>query len=117
MKKSNIKKGIVDGERFDSMWEAAYYIWARDVKGYSIIRNKSDFLTYIDALGKQRKFFPDFKCNNEFIEVKGRWRESDTMKQEQNPEVKFVTSPEINEIIKEVEQKFPHWRQRYIIVN
>ena len=55
--------------KFDSSWELAYYIWLKD--------NNIEFeyqpepLTYLYEQ-KEHKYFPDFKINNELIEIKGK---------------------------------------------
>ena len=57
-----------DGERFDSSWELAYYIWLKD--------HNIPFEFHIDPIdysykGKRHRYFPDFKVKNELVEIKG----------------------------------------------
>jgi len=112
--KSNVKRGILDGERFDSQWEAAFYVWAKEVKGWTVQRNRSEFLLYIDN-NKQKKFFPDFICNGRYYEIKGVWRETDVKKQEQCPFVEFLSSSEIAEIMDALAKEVPNWKDRYML--
>ena len=57
-----------DGQRFDSSWELAYYIWLKD--------HNIPFEFHIDPIdysyqGKRHRYFPDFKVKNELVEIKG----------------------------------------------
>ncbi len=58
-----------DNQKFDSSWELYFYIYNKDL-GKNIIRNSEDFFTYEDN-GKVRKYFPDFKIDDKYYEVKG----------------------------------------------
>lgn len=54
---------------FDSSWELAYYIWCED---HNIkIERCYDSFTYYDSNKNSHEYFPDFKLNNIFIEIKG----------------------------------------------
>jgi hypothetical protein len=63
------KKYIYNDLQFDSSWELAYYIWLKD--------NNIDFeyqpnISFdYEYAGKIHKYFPDFKVNDEYIEIKG----------------------------------------------
>lgn len=57
-----------DGQRFDSSWELAYYIWLKD--------HNIPFEFHIDPIdysyqGKMHRYFPDFKVNGMLVEIKG----------------------------------------------
>lgn len=106
--------GTGDGVHFDSKWEYAYYRWAKDIRGYSIERNVSDYLYYLDAAGKRRRFYYDFMVNGCPHEVKGIFRANDVLKMEQCPQVKFIYGDEMKHIIKEVYKEFPDWETSYI---
>lgn len=67
MKKTK-SKYYYDSKYFDSGWELAYYIWLKD--------NNIEFEYHTIKLpyqynNKTYYYFPDFKVNNEFIEIKG----------------------------------------------
>lgn len=63
------KKYLFNGMRFDSSWELAYYIWNRD-NGIDLI-HEPEKIEYIDSIGKHHYYFPDFKKDGLFIEIKG----------------------------------------------
>lgn len=57
-----------DGQRFDSSWELAYYIWLKD--------HNIPFEFHIDPIdysyqGKSHRYYPDFKVNGMLVEIKG----------------------------------------------
>lgn len=106
--------GTGDGVHFDSKWEYAYFRWARDIMGYSIERNSSDYLYYLDAAGKRRRFYYDFLVNGCPHEVKGIFRANDVLKMEQCPQVKFIYGDEMKQIIKSVFKEFPDWESSFI---
>ena len=107
-------KGSARGADFDSYWEFAFYIWKRDIKGEYCERNIQDHVNYIDESGKVRKFYPDFKVVGGYAEVKGIFRPSDQCKMDQHPEIKFYFGNEMKQIVKEVSQHFPKWKQEYM---
>lgn len=110
------KKGTMDGEQFDSMWEGAVYVYYRYIKGLAIERNRTEWLPYIDDDGKKRKFYPDFKIGNRFVEVKGIYRTSDMCKMTQHPEVEFIDKTTIGPILTELTKKLPDWKKDYIVI-
>lgn len=55
-------------EFFDSSWELAVWIWAKD-KGKNIIREP--ICIEYDFKGTKHKYFPDFEIDEKLIEVKG----------------------------------------------
>ena len=58
-----------DNQLFDSSWELAVYIWHKD---YDIpIERLPIILTYIDSNNVIHKYFPDFRINDDIVEVKG----------------------------------------------
>ena len=117
MKRSQIKKGIMQGEKFDSSWEAAFYIWAREVRGFAVERNHTQWIAYIAADGKQHRFYPDFVCNGQYYEIKGRWGPNDLAKKDQCPSVIFLDGTEMKDIIKEVNMYRPGWRNEYLVTS
>lgn len=109
------KKGIMDGERFDSMWEGAVYAYYRYIKGIPIERNYNEWVPYFDENGKKRKFYPDFKMLGTFLEVKGIYRGNDLCKINQHPEISFIDKNLIQPIMKELNIKLPNWKKDYIL--
>ena len=112
--KSLIEKGSYDSIDFDSKWEAAFYIYWKEIKGCVVHRNKEDYIIYMSSEGKERKFYYDFTVNGEKYEVKGRFRQSDFDKLNQCTEVTFVSGNEMKEIIKVVNKFKPNWRNEYL---
>lgn len=111
------KKGIMDGERFDSMWEGAVYAYYRYIKGFPIERNYHEWVPYFDENGKKRKFYPDFKFLGTFLEVKGIYRGNDLCKINQHPEIEFIDKTKIQPILKELNKTLPNWKKDYIITS
>ena len=108
-------KGTGDGIRFDSKWEYGYYVYVRDILGQTIERNQSDFLYYIDAAGKRRKFYYDFLENGgTFTEVKGIWRANDILKMEQCPQVTFIYGEKMKQVLKILKKEKPDWESGFI---
>lgn len=107
-------KGTYDSVKFDSIWEYAYYRWSKEVQGNVIERNRTEYFIYYDDSNKKRKFFYDFNENGLPVEVKGILRPADLCKQDQCPQVRFVFSEEIKDIMKELNKKFPGWRNDYV---
>jgi hypothetical protein len=115
LKKSEIKKGIAEGIKFDSQYEYAWYLWAKYIKGWPVIRNKTEFLYYENSQGKRRKWFPDFiRSGIYYVEIKGFERPDDHCKREQHSEVEYYGNIEMTQIIAEVNKRFPNWRKDYI---
>lgn len=59
---------IYNGVHFDSSWELAFWIYAKD-NNHSIEREPISFLYYVGD--KKHYYFPDFICNGKYIEIKG----------------------------------------------
>lgn len=105
--------------KFDSSWELAYYIWLTD--------NNMDFeyqpnISFeYNVNGKIHKYFPDFKINNEFIEIKGNhfFNEfgdlinpytKELLKEKQqcllDNKIKILKSEDLKDIIKYIKLKY-----------
>ena len=105
------QKCIYDGQFFDSMWELAFYRYHKEIMFHSVQRNYKDFVTYIDHTGEARKFYYDFVVNGEKYEVKGIWRDKDLAKKAACESfIHFVDKVQIIPMIKELNKKFPKWR-------
>jgi hypothetical protein len=117
IKKSEIKKGIAEGIKFDSVWEYIVYIYYKKIKCIPCERNRTEFLLYIDPKGKTRKFFPDFLVSGKLLEVKGQFRPNDMCKMEQCPQVEFIDAEAIKPIKKEVEKFYPNFEDQYFKTN
>lgn len=107
-------KGTARGDKFDSYWEFAFYIWKKDIKGEYCERNTKEHVSYISENGKIRDFYPDFKVVGGYAEVKGIFRPSDQCKMDQHPEIRFYFGDEMKQIVKEVTAKFPNWKNEYM---
>ena len=107
--------GSAEGIHFDSKWEYAFYLYAKNIMGWSVDRNTSDYLYYLDAAGKRRKFYYDFMVNGCPYEVKGIFRANDTLKMEQCPQVTFIFGDSMKKMLKEVRKQFPDWEKSYIV--
>ena len=89
----------LDGIKFDSSWEVAFYIWNRDNNKGKIERNAISFDYELD--GKHHKTFVDFKIDDRLYEVKNPYllnRDAVSIKRcevmkENN--VIFITDPKI----------------------
>jgi len=64
------RKYFFDGTWFDSSWELAYYIWLRDTN-QSFEFHPDSLGTYAGDDGKEHKYYPDFKVEGEYQEIKG----------------------------------------------
>lgn len=106
--------GTGDGIHFDSKWEYGYFVYTRDIEGINIERNTSDFLYYIDAAGKRRKFYYDFLVASQMVEVKGIFRANDVLKMEQCPQVHFVYGDEMKKILGILKKERPDWETGFI---
>ena len=68
----------------DSSWELAFVLYCLD-HNLDISRNYEHF-SYIDDSGKERYFYPDFKINNTFYEIKGGYDRYAQFKFDQFPD-------------------------------
>lgn len=109
-------KCFYDNEKFDSLWEVAFYIYYKYIECSAVKRNHDDFIAYIDHDGKQRKFYYDFSLNGgaSLWEVKGIFRPSDIAKKECCPQVNFIDRNGIKPIIEAVNKRFPNWKKDII---
>lgn len=107
-------KGTARGYSFDSVWEFAYFIWMRDIRGEMCERNKVEYVTYIDDDTKSKRWYPDFKIATGYSEIKGIMRPKDFKKMEQHPEIEFITGDKMKLILEELKQKIPNWRNEYM---
>ena len=107
------KRGFGDGEKFDSKAEFVVYLYYKKVLMRPIERNRTEWLPYVDENGKTRRFYPDFKADGKYLEVKGFWRTADLKKQEAHPEVVFVDATVYGPWRKEVEKVLPDWESQY----
>lgn len=62
------KRFQYEGQFFDSSWELAVWIWAKD-EG-KVIKREPVCIEYVWK-GKTHKYFPDFEIDGEIIEIKG----------------------------------------------
>lgn len=68
-RKGTAKGYSYDGHNFDSSWELAYYIWLRDNKrNFEVHPGK---LQYKDKNNQIHNYYPDFKVDDKYIEIKG----------------------------------------------
>ena len=109
-----------EGLDFDSSWELAVWIYAKD---HSLDIEREPIMFEYEVNGKVKKYFPDFKLNEDLIEVKGDhffkngkmicpFDESLNDIYEAKHQcglknkVKFWTSKEMQNILKYVEDKY-----------
>lgn len=64
------RKYFYNDRWFDSSWELAYYIWLTD-SGIEFEYHPGSIGRYQTADGKSHLYFPDFKVNGEYQEIKG----------------------------------------------
>lgn len=108
-------KGEARGMEFDSYWEFAWYIYQVDIMGNVVTRNTTDSFTYLNENNEKARFYPDFKMQGLFHEIKGIFRPNDLLKQDATLGlVTFWGPTEMQPIIKEVYKKFPNWKTEYL---
>jgi hypothetical protein len=113
--KSQGTKGLFRGMECDSYWEAAWYIYQVDILGNVVIRNTKDSFEYFDETGNKARFYPDFKMQGQFHEIKGIFRPNDVLKKDATIGlVTFWGPAEMKPIIKEVYKHDPNWKTEYI---
>lgn len=61
-----------DGERFDSSWELALWIYAKD-HNEEIVHGDAVPIFYYNYNGKIHRYFPDFIYKGDIIEIKADW--------------------------------------------
>lgn len=98
------KKGYYKGIWCDSSWELAWVIYNLE-HNINFERNNEKFKYVFN--NEEHYYTPDFKCNNEFIEIKGYLRNNDTYKWEQFPyKLSVLKKNEMNHILKYVIDKY-----------
>ncbi len=112
-------KGIFEGIKFDSKLELIYYLYTKDIEGKSITRNTDEFLWYFTKNGKMQKFFPDFKVEGKFVEIKGLVSDWDKSKREQHSfDCLWLVYEENIELFskmkKKVEKMYPYLYDYYL---
>lgn len=108
-------KGIFRGMECDSYWEAAWYIYHVDIIGNLVSRNTTDSFEYTDENGNKARFYPDFKMNGMFHEVKGIYRTNDILKKDATLGlVTFWGPDEMKPILKAVYAHDPNWKNEYM---
>lgn len=113
--KSQGTQGIFRGMECDSYWEAAWYIYQVDILGNIVTRNTKDFFVYTNENGVKSKFYPDFKMQGMFYEIKGIFRVNDILKKDATLGiVTFVGPDEMKKIMKEVYKHDPNWKTEYM---
>lgn len=65
------RKYFYDDKFFDSSWEIAYYIWLTDNNVNFVYHPKIKFAYKTPNDEKIHYYFPDFKVNDEYVEIKG----------------------------------------------
>lgn len=108
------KKGWWNGVHFDSMWECIYYRYQLQIRFASVDRNTTKYFSYMGQDAKVHKFYPDFLCNGQYVEVKGIIRPADQLKMNACPQVKFVFGDEIKQMRKDLEAKYPNWKKEFL---
>lgn len=58
-----------DEQKFDSSWELCYYIWLKD-HDIGFTYPCKDAISY-ECDGKKHLYFPDFKVEGQYVEIKG----------------------------------------------
>jgi len=112
--KTQGQKGEYHGMYFDSYWEFAFYLYFCEIKGHSVVRNTQDSFEYIDESGKAARFFPDFKVDGAYHEIKGIYRPNDMLKRDATIGlVTFWGPQEMRPILKAVYAYDPKWKERY----
>lgn len=116
-KPKNIKSVSRDGVAFDSKIERIYYMYKKYIEHANIERNTSEHLDYRNCFGKNSWFYPDFKENGRFVELKGIMSPDDVQKRQQHPEVVWIVQSEsfgkqLLETYKEkLDMLVPNWRK------
>ena len=108
------KQGIYNGIEFDSYWEFAFYLYWTRIMGCNVTRNTIKCFPYVKEKGGKSRFFPDFEVNGSFYEVKGIYRERDLLKKNATiGQVEFWGPDIMKDVIKQVNERIPKWRDLY----
>ena len=123
---SRYKYGTYKGFYCDSSWELAFLIYHLDI-GDNVVRNNESF-DYKTTDGLNRKFFPDFKIDNTFYEIKGGYDRQAANKLKDFPKelsLKWISLTEIQFYLDYAKNKFgrnfyeiydrnyPSWMDKY----
>lgn len=81
-----------DGIKFDSSYEIAFYIWHKE-HGSNISRC-TDYFSY-KCGNKTHRYFPDFKIDDTYYEIKGKHLLSDDRTKLIDPKLKITTEKDI----------------------
>jgi hypothetical protein len=117
LKKSKVKKGIANGEKYDSFAEYTLKTYFTKVKGWVVERNYLLKLPYVDSTGKTRNYIPDFVVNGVFYECKGRFTALDELKKAAHSEVIWIFQEEINRMKAKLDELFPSWKDDFFQTN
>lgn len=69
IRKKSRNRYMYDNNAFDSVPELAFYIWLKDTR-QNFVYKPLDFFEY-QFEGKMFRYFPDFKVDDKYIEIKG----------------------------------------------
>ena len=70
IKSKSKSKYKYDGRFFDSFSELTYYFWLKN-NNISFEYKPNIYFLYYDMNGKKHRYYPDFKVNDKFVEIKG----------------------------------------------
>lgn len=114
-----------DNIKFDSSWELAVFIWHKN-NNIDIVREPCQ-LKYKDRIGKNHTYFPDFKINNQLIEIKGnqyldengKLKDTDKQKCIEDNNVIVWSYNEIKQYITYCETEFSdrYWYLQFKVIN
>lgn len=116
-KPKNIKSQSRDGVAFDSKIERIYYMYKKYIEHTDIKRNTDEHLDYTNCYGRTTWFYPDFKENGVFVELKGIVSPDDAQKRQQHPEVVWVVQSEaygkalLDSYREKLDLVLPNWRK------
>lgn len=100
------KKGWYHGYFCDSSWELAFVIYNLE-HNISFERNKQQFSYTFN--GEQHNYIPDWKIENDFVEIKGYWTEQWQAKLDQFPKeenLRVITKVEMKPYLEYVRSKY-----------
>ena len=98
------KKGRYKGFWCSSTYELAYVIYCLD-HGINIKRNLDGF--EYEFKGKKHKYYPDFIVDNEYIEIKGFWKEEVDIKAAAvGKPIKILYPEDLKQVFLYVEKKY-----------
>lgn len=98
------KHGTYKGIHYDSSWELAYIIY--NLEHNIEINRCTEFRTYIDNNGNEKRYLPDFIVNNDTIEIKGYFSDIAQLKQKYNPDIKVLLYNDIKFYLDYAKEKY-----------